>query len=152
MSFAQSMRYRDIGDPRPYLLKDQISMVRAVMLQSLVALAVALYWIRNLPTAWANINFDKSHATSPASSLPVVDLDYTLQRATFYNVSPPPHASVAQLNWSFWFPKASNSYYSFLDIRYGESPTGRLRFAAPVAAAENRTIQSGGTDRRCYQG
>lgn len=51
-----------------------------------------------------------------------------------------------------WDTQASNKYYSFLDIRYGESPTGRLRFAAPAAAAEERTVQSSGTDRRCYQG
>ena len=73
-------------------------MVRAVMLQPLAALAAAFYWTRNLPTAWANVNTDKSNATSPAFSLPVVDLGYTLQRANTYNVSPLHHASLAQLS------------------------------------------------------
>ncbi|KAL8690417.1 MAG: hypothetical protein Q9218_004129 [Villophora microphyllina] len=42
-------------------------------------------------------------------------------------------------------------YYNFTNIRYGEPPVGDLRFAAPVAAKENRTIQDGGKERICMQ-
>ena len=80
-------------------------MVKVVMLKSLVGLATALYWMGNLPTAWANIDIDKSNVTSPVSPLPVVDLNYTLQRATSYNVSPLYHASPAQLIRSFWLSR-----------------------------------------------
>ena len=73
-------------------------MVRVVMLPSLVALSAALYWTKTLPTAGTNINIDKSNVTSSPSSLPVVDLNYTLQRANSYNVSPLLHVSLAQLS------------------------------------------------------
>lgn len=43
-------------------------------------------------------------------------------------------------------------YYSFSNIRYGQPPIGPLRFAAPVAATEDRRVQSGDVERRCYQG
>lgn len=66
------------------------------MLLSLVALAANLYWARGVLTAWINLATDDYSATSPASSLPVVDLNYTLQRANIYNVRPRHHALLAQ--------------------------------------------------------
>ncbi|KAI9703738.1 MAG: hypothetical protein M1836_007508 [Candelina mexicana] len=74
-----------------------------------------------------------SHAqsTSDAKDLPIVDLGYTQQQASSFN--------------------SSGGYYNFTNIRYGEPPVGDLRFAAPVAAKENRTVQHGGQERECIQ-
>ncbi|KAI9682337.1 MAG: hypothetical protein M1817_000391 [Caeruleum heppii] len=65
------------------------------------------------------------------SDLPIVDLKHTVQQASAFD-------SVANL-------------YNFSNIRYGEPPLGDLRFAAPVAAKEDRTVQNGAQGRICYQ-
>ncbi|KAI9716644.1 MAG: hypothetical protein M1812_005182 [Candelaria pacifica] len=74
-----------------------------------------------------------SHAqsTSDTRNLPIVDLGYTQQQASSFN--------------------ASGGYFNFTNIRYGEPPLGNLRFAAPVAAKENHTVQQGGQERECIQ-
>ncbi|KAI9815832.1 MAG: hypothetical protein M1832_005246 [Thelocarpon impressellum] len=66
-----------------------------------------------------------------SGALPIVDLGYTVQQASGYN--------------------DAGQYYNFSNIRYGEPPVGNLRFAPPVAAKENRTLQLGDVDRMCYQ-
>ncbi|KAI9806534.1 MAG: hypothetical protein M1833_003721 [Piccolia ochrophora] len=42
-------------------------------------------------------------------------------------------------------------YYNFSNIRYGEPPVGSLRFAAPVAAKPDPTVQKGDVGRICPQ-
>lgn len=49
--------------------------------------------------------------------------------------------------------QASNGYYTFSNIRFGDAPIGPLRFRAPQAASPNRTLQTGHDgDPKCYQG
>ncbi|KAI9841075.1 MAG: hypothetical protein M1838_003785 [Thelocarpon superellum] len=67
----------------------------------------------------------------PHAGLPIVDLKYTLQQAT-------PFVGNAQV-------------YNFSNIRFAEPPVGHLRFAPPVPAKENRTIQTSEVSRVCYQ-
>ncbi|KAL8761586.1 MAG: hypothetical protein Q9184_002294 [Pyrenodesmia sp. 2 TL-2023] len=94
------------------------------MVLSVVVLAVSAFWI-------AYGNSLSQSADQPDGILPVVDLGYTLQQATSYN------------------DEAKS--YNFFNIRYGQPPIGPLRFAAPVAAAEDRRVQRGDVERRCYQ-
>ncbi|KAF2399744.1 alpha/beta-hydrolase [Trichodelitschia bisporula] len=63
--------------------------------------------------------------------LPVVDLGYTLQRATFYN--------------------ESGRFYNFSNIRYAAPPVGDLRFALPAPPAKDRSVQTGEVGRICPQ-
>ncbi|KAI9817617.1 MAG: hypothetical protein M1832_004621 [Thelocarpon impressellum] len=65
------------------------------------------------------------------STLPEVDLGYTIQRASEFNTD--------------------GKYYNFSNIRYGEAPVGELRFAKPVAAKEDRNVQKGDVARICNQ-
>ncbi|KAI9842058.1 MAG: hypothetical protein M1837_007483 [Sclerophora amabilis] len=65
------------------------------------------------------------------SDLPTADLGYTVQRASAFN--------------------STARYYNFTNIRYAEPPVGNLRFAAPVPAKENRTLQTGDQGGSCYQ-
>ncbi|KAI9706591.1 MAG: hypothetical protein M1836_003598 [Candelina mexicana] len=64
--------------------------------------------------------------------LPVVDLGYTWQRASFF--------------------ESNERLFVFNNIRFGEPPVGDLRFAAPVEAKQNLTIQTGEDERICIQG
>ncbi|KAI9794073.1 MAG: hypothetical protein M1816_006698 [Peltula sp. TS41687] len=75
--------------------------------------------------------FLASLATAQRSYLPTVDLGYTIQQASSYN--------------------GTAKFYSFSNIRYAAPPVGELRFAAPVPAAENRTVQTGTVNRICHQ-
>ncbi|RBQ68334.1 hypothetical protein FVER14953_13995 [Fusarium verticillioides] len=65
--------------------------------------------------------------------LPVVDLGYELHRAIWHNLD--------------------TDLYKFQNVRYGRSPTGKLRFRAPRPPLENRTVvQTGAGTRICPQG
>ncbi|KAI9710447.1 MAG: hypothetical protein M1812_007415 [Candelaria pacifica] len=79
----------------------------------------------------------KAQQTAPPPArdprdLPVVDLGYTWQRASSY--------------------ESDEKLFVFNNIRFGEPPVGDLRFAAPVEAQQNLTIQSGLDERICIQG
>lgn len=66
------------------------------------------------------------------SDLPIVDLVYQRQRATFFN--------------------ETGSYYSFTNIRYAAPPIDANRFRAPQHPAIDRdTLQNGFPDRLCPQ-
>ncbi|KAI9885339.1 MAG: hypothetical protein M1823_002848 [Watsoniomyces obsoletus] len=65
------------------------------------------------------------------NALPVVDTGRQVQQATEFD--------------------NTTNLYSFNNIRYGEPPVGDLRFAAPVAAKHDRTMQTGETERICHQ-
>ncbi|KAI9674702.1 MAG: hypothetical protein M1817_001605 [Caeruleum heppii] len=72
-----------------------------------------------------------TNGASNSSALPTVDLGYTVQQALSFN--------------------ETGNFYNFSNIRFGEPPIGDLRFAAPVAAKENRSVQTGEQGRICYQ-
>lgn len=63
--------------------------------------------------------------TTPERSLPVVDLGYSLYRATVLN--------------------ETGAYYNFSNIRYAAPPTGDLRFRDPAPPLPNRTQVLDGT-------
>jgi hypothetical protein len=66
------------------------------------------------------------------SALPIIDLGYERQRATYFN--------------------SSAKYYAFNNIRYAANPTGELRFREPAAPKRNRgQVQTGSQDRICAQ-
>lgn len=65
------------------------------------------------------------------SDLPVVDLEYVVQRATTFN-----HTS---------------SVYHLSNIRYPQPPIAELRFQAARSPETNRTIQPGADGHICYQ-
>ncbi|KAG8352452.1 hypothetical protein FVEN_g9511 [Fusarium venenatum] len=72
-------------------------------------------------------------AIPPPTNLPVVDLGYELHRALTHD--------------------NNTDTYKFSNIRYGQAPTGNLRFRAPVAPLTNRdNIQTGEEIRICPQG
>ncbi|ATZ47555.1 hypothetical protein BCIN_02g08230 [Botrytis cinerea B05.10] len=72
------------------------------------------------------------YALPTNDTLPVVDLDYALHRATI---------------------NETGQYYNFSNIRYAAPPIGNLRFAAPVEPTEvNRTINDGQQGAICAQG
>ncbi|KAH8734514.1 Alpha/Beta hydrolase protein [Ilyonectria robusta] len=61
----------------------------------------------------------------------IVDLGYSVHKGVF---------------------NASNEYYSFKNIRYGEPPVGALRWNPPIAPRTiNRTLDDGGVQRICPQ-
>ncbi|KAL9011347.1 MAG: hypothetical protein Q9173_003798 [Seirophora scorigena] len=91
---------------------------------SVLVLAVAILWL-------AYGEAPPQTADHPDAVLPVVDLGYTLQRATAYD--------------------GDAKLYTFSNVRYGQPPTGSLRFAAPIAATEDRRVQTGQVEKRCYQ-
>ncbi|KAL8897721.1 MAG: hypothetical protein Q9207_007073 [Kuettlingeria erythrocarpa] len=95
-----------------------------IMIFSAGVLAFSALWIAYGDALSQRVN-------EPKGVLPVVDLGYTAQQATSFN--------------------DDGRYYAFSNIRYGQPPTGSLRFAAPVAAKEDRTVQRGDMERRCYQ-
>lgn len=70
---------------------------------------------------------------SPSSTnLPVVDLGYSLHRATSFN--------------------STGNFYNFSNIRYAAPPTGENRFRVPQAPDIDRsTVQIGLPDRICPQ-
>ncbi|KAF5876692.1 putative carboxylesterase family protein [Botrytis fragariae] len=73
-----------------------------------------------------------AYALPTNASLPVVDLDYALHRATI---------------------NETGQYYNFSNIRYAAPPIGNLRFAAPIEPTEvNRTINDGQQGAICAQG
>ncbi|KAL2074226.1 hypothetical protein VTL71DRAFT_8004 [Oculimacula yallundae] len=64
---------------------------------------------------------------SDAQALPVVDLGYAVHQAS--------------LNKS-----SGSGYFNFTNIRFGQSPTGSLRFSPPVApTGRNTTVNNGGS-------
>lgn len=87
--------------------------------------------------------------TAVNTSLPLVDLGYTIHRASF-NVH-----SLPLLN----FPPSPNlpsqesaNYFNFSNIRYASPPLGSLRFAAPVPpTGRSRSIDDGSIARICPQ-
>jgi len=72
-------------------------------------------------------------SAAPASgSLPVVDLGYERQQASYFN--------------------DTGNFYNFSNIRYAAPPVGDLRFRAPQSPKRNRgTVQTGTPDRICAQ-
>ena len=67
-----------------------------------------------------------------AQVLPVVDLGYELQRATYFD--------------------STGQFYNFSNIRYAAPPVGDLRFRAPQLPTVDRTkVQTGLPDRICPQ-
>lgn len=91
-------------------------------------------------------------ATNPSgwTNFPTVDLGYTIQEASSINVC---ISSYLIIVWRENFQiitvltcqtKYTGGYLNFTDIRYAEAPVGEQRFAPPIAAKENRTIQTGG--------
>ncbi|KAK9342997.1 Alpha/Beta hydrolase protein [Lipomyces starkeyi] len=75
-----------------------------------------------------------STISSPASSLPIVDLGYTVHRATLNSSDPYP-------------------YYNFSNIRFGKAPVGDLRFQAslPPSKSRNKTVNDGQQGVICPQ-
>ena len=72
------------------------------------------------------------NSTNSSTSLPIVDLGYTLQQATLLN--------------------QTGGFYNFSNIRYAAPVTGENRFAAPQPPAVNRSvIQNGAQGRICPQ-
>lgn len=73
-----------------------------------------------------------SPCTSQGNQLPIVDLGYNLQRATFEN--------------------NDFGFYSFNNIRYAAAPVGANRFRNPQKPIiDKSTIQTGSQDRKCPQ-
>ncbi|KAK5997078.1 Carboxylesterase patB [Cladobotryum mycophilum] len=71
-------------------------------------------------------------AESASRQLPTVDLGYEIHQAISFN--------------------ETGQYYNFSSIRYGRSPTGELRFAAPQPPLVNRTsVQRGDKAVSCPQ-
>ncbi|KAI3327863.1 alpha/beta-hydrolase [Xylariaceae sp. AK1471] len=69
---------------------------------------------------------------SNGAYLPIVDLDYELHQALYYN--------------------SSSDTYKFANIRYAQNPTGDLRFRAPLLPLVNRSaIEDGSRYRACPQ-
>ncbi|KAI9780748.1 MAG: hypothetical protein M1839_006535 [Geoglossum umbratile] len=68
-----------------------------------------------------------------AESLPTVDLDYALYKASSFN--------------------ATGNYFTFSNIRYAAPPVGELRFAAPIPPENNRSagVQDGSYGHMCRQ-
>lgn len=94
---------------------------------SLLLLATA----RAVPQA-ASSTSSSIPPVATSSGLPVVDLDYQLHQASFFN--------------------QSGGYYNFSNIRYAAPPVGNLRFAAPQAPATNRsTVNTGLVGHVCPQ-
>ncbi|TVY80745.1 Carboxylesterase patB [Lachnellula suecica] len=70
-----------------------------------------------------------------ASSLPTVDLGYSVHQATLNNKSSGP-----------------DSYFNFSNIRFGQAPVGPLRFSAPLAPeGRNETVNDGQQSVICPQ-
>ena len=70
--------------------------------------------------------------SSSSTKLPVVDLGYSLYRATSFN--------------------ATGNFYNFSNIRYAAPPTGENRFRVPQPPDIDRsTVQTGLPDRICPQ-
>jgi hypothetical protein len=86
-------------------------------------------------------------ATAQSSLPPIVDLGYAIYQATV-NVS----SKLKDSCHILIFQKTSGSYYNFSNIRFGDPPTGALRFAAPLhPQTVNRTINDGQTVKNCPQ-
>ncbi|KAG0646665.1 Carboxylesterase patB [Hyphodiscus hymeniophilus] len=109
-------------------------------------------------------------ASTFALTLPTVDLGYAIHQPTI-------NVCISTTTVAGWFRNRTNSpreanqycfateiesvliyvqetgqYYNFSNIRYAAAPTGKLRFAAPVAPqGRNRTINTGQISSICPQ-
>jgi hypothetical protein len=93
-----------------------------------------------------------SAAFAPAlaqASLPQVDLGYQIQQASSFNV----RALSQKLPWvAANHEQQTGQVYNFSNIRYGQPPVGKLRFAAPVApTGRNTQVNNGSVGSICPQ-
>lgn len=90
-----------------------------------------------------------------SSTLPIVDLGYTLHQATIgvRDVFGCLYSSLHFRTLTLHDQSTENgvSYLNFSNIRYAAPPIGALRFAAPIRPAVNRTVQDGQTTSICSQ-
>ncbi|KAI9882271.1 MAG: hypothetical protein M1823_005983 [Watsoniomyces obsoletus] len=78
---------------------------------------------------WLFLSLVSAQATD--SSLPTVDLGYTVQQASEFN--------------------STGQYYNFTNIRYAEAPVDQLRFAAPAPPKSSHRQDDPQTGRVCPQ-
>ncbi|KAF4960492.1 hypothetical protein FSARC_10460 [Fusarium sarcochroum] len=88
-------------------------------------------------------------ASTELTTLPTIDLGYAIYQGSIHEVMRKNHNSDALAEPQV---KESADLYVFPNIRYGEPPTGELRFAKPVAPrGRNSTIDKGDVGRICPQ-
>jgi hypothetical protein len=92
-----------------------------------------------------------SHFAAGFQQLPVVDLGYSIHQATI-------NVRILILYFAVHFltmkqSSGQNTYLNFSNIRFGQSPTGPLRFSVPLAPeGRNTTINNGQQGVICPQG